>query len=399
MDDQNNAESGGQLQLDFKDRDELLASLCLPKSTTVPDGKTVSAKIMKAVLFRIHQHSGNFDEAFVGVERIALAIGADERTVRRANAALEKLGLLNVEFKKSKRSKCVVNHYTIMWDGVLKLQPNRYQGHPETNASTERSDISDVKTESMETTDCPESDRTFPKSDRTFPTTDRTFSSSDRTFSATNRTLDVHRHSKTLEDKTDNKDSKGPDGVLKNCGGIGGTLGVAFEAADLNQPERIQELWENAIERNVLPDDPYWRETFFGLCHSIYRNRKAFKDPAKMLQHKLRSGAKAILEQVDDAHDRTWGRDAIRKNDYPPELIKKSPRPQWTQSPDVLDSLDREQLAALLARAPRPVREHHRRHGLARSIRPTLLALLMEPVESMERKEGQCLDSMTNAMN
>lgn len=375
MDDKKAANPGGQQQFDFRDRDELLAGLCLPKSVTISDG-TVTAKVMKAVLFRLHQHGGNNDETFVGVPKIALAICSSERTVRRAIEALLKLNLLQVEFKKSDRSRVVCNHYRIRWDDVLKLQPYRYQGHPETN---ERAANSEVESVSPTVVDCDQSDRPFLESVRPISGSVRPFSSSVRPKTESVRPLDGHRHSKTLEDKTDNKDSKGTDGVLKIRGGIGGTLGRAFETADLKHPERVQDLWENAIERHVLPDDPYWRETFFGLCHSIYRNRKAFADPAKMLQHKLRSGSKSILDQVDDAHDRRWGRDAIRQIDYPPELIKKSPRPQWPKSPDVLDSLDREQLATLLARAPKPVRDYHRRHGLTRSIRPALLSLLMEP--------------------
>lgn len=92
----------------------------------------------------------------------------------------------------------------------------------------------------------------------------------------------------------------------------GWTLRKDLRVTDLIDPRIVSELWGRVLELRLMPDTAYWRETFFGLCHSMHRHRAKLTKPVGMLHAKLRSGPKLITSQVDDDHDRTWARKAIR---------------------------------------------------------------------------------------
>lgn len=116
------------------------------------------------------------------------------------------------------------------------------------------------------------------------------------------------------------KNSMEGDGVLKRsppAGKDSRSLLPGLQTADLADTLRVQQLWRIASGRGLIPETSYWRETFFGLCWSIYRRRheESIRNPVGLLHSKLRQGRDAILRQVDDETDRAWARRAIAELD------------------------------------------------------------------------------------
>lgn len=135
----------------------------------------------------------------------------------------------------------------------------------------------------------------------------------------------------------------------------------------------IEDLWRATEAAGLLPETAYWRETFYGLCRSIWRNRAKLANPVGLLHHKLLAGEQAILSQVDDAHDRSWAREQLRRAEEIPRLTLED---QWGA---VLDALDREALLDLAAGCELPwIRRHVRQHGLTKAVRVPLLMALDE---------------------
>jgi len=325
----------GQLDLDYRDRDQLISELCLPESVTLPKGGSVRKKHLRAVLYRLDRYLGQKAETYVGQETVARQIDVHIKTVERAITALKQLGLVSVKLKKNKDG-IVCNHYTVNWRRMRELSTP--QQHPELNGDTSRPIESTSDSEltgqpqqgdtrrSLEAASTSGASHPSDRStDPTFEQTDPTFEQTDPTFEQSDPTSDVGQHREHNQHKKNimarepvfesGTSPPAANGDLEICSGERKSRqphlrGIRVE--ELADAKSIEIRWKAAVAAGYVPQTDFWKLTFFGLCHSIWRRRNQLRSPPGMLVSKLKSGTDAILQQVADDPDRAWAKRVLR---------------------------------------------------------------------------------------
>lgn len=314
-----------QQLFDFRERDKLLAAMCLPRAVPLPDGSASSAA-MKAVLYRIHFHAKDGDESFPGVPSMAMATGLNEKTVRRAIAALKLLGIISVEFKRSEASRVVCNHYRFLMDEVLRRQPGAYTGHPE-----------NVPSATVEQPECRQEGAAIVtgrcQSDRPCATSDRTWEGERAAMVDRPSGHDAHRIQNSGMEERNKKEFQRPEfsvgqgqGEKRQSDSWRLREHPPITLDTLHDPADVETLWRLTLTHERTRGlfhafNEEHRRLVFALAHRCYR--KHARGPGEPERGQLKSGVgffhcilaqgpAAVRAQRDDETDDQWAREAIR---------------------------------------------------------------------------------------
>lgn len=282
-----------QQEFAFKERDELIGDMCLPKVLETADG-TVSHQVVRFVLFRLNQYLGNKSETFVGKRKISEETGYGISTISRALEALESKGLITKVVKKSEQSSTVCTHFSVDWYQVGKL--GKKVKHPEL-VEPERSPM--------------EGDRSPMEPERSPIQNERSPMEGDQSPTYGVRPLD---HG--LDQDLDTIDHDGSDGASKN--GLVDGLPETIEPKWLDSPKIVETLWQDVKRANALPDTDLWRRLFFAACHAV-RRVKSIERPGAVLRYRLgQCRLKKFNSEelrIDAGRDEAWAKQAISEVD------------------------------------------------------------------------------------
>ncbi|MEZ6068297.1 MAG: helix-turn-helix domain-containing protein [Planctomycetaceae bacterium] len=237
-----------------RERETLIGQLNLPRSLTT-NNRTVSAKIVRAVLYRLHHYAGGNDWCWPSQSTLAETTDCAEKSVRRAVEAMERLGLIEVRRQRNSAGQ-VCNHYRIEWSAIQ--QRCGPQQHPET-VPTERT----FSTQTDTGTGCSETNQTDtgtgPNGHR-----DRT----ERTPGPPNKgdgdVLNAPPPSSRPRALTDG------DGALRIC------WGRTIEPRELfDPPSLLPELLQAAAAQGVIKDCDADRLAFAALFAFAIRQKKS----------------------------------------------------------------------------------------------------------------------------
>lgn len=318
-----------------RDRDQVIAGVCLPRSATVADG-SVSKSTLLMLLYRLNHHAWGDRECFPSVETLAREMGVDRKTVTRAAEAASQLHLLTVTKKKTRHSRLVCNHYAIDWETLQRLMQHR--PHPEavvqdavrppergdilTPRPAERRDMppgASGHCDPSEATQCPE------RRDSLTP-------------------YQMVGGGKTKTPSPNAQLGPGGDGVLDF------RWGRRIDPAELLQPEAIDGLYEVAVLQGAARRSTADRLAFFALVAHVARTGERDKRVG-LLTSLLAGRVPDLLTKSRDWRDRPNNCD----DDQARIWIARADRDGEPEEPPEPAAVDRgptreQQVAALLSR-------------------------------------------------
>ncbi len=289
-----------QLKIDYVRGEQvgLLRAARIPP-TDPGDGRQVAEPTLKAVLVAIDSRAGKSGTCWASLDTLASDTGLSRRTISRALKALDTLALLVTTTERDGRRW--ITHRRICWGNLADLPPAPIRS--ESNAPV-RSATGAVRSATGAVRSATGAVRREPR--HTSEGTTTHFGGNHVPPKYSLRGQEEHEEESTIR----------PHGeFLKSCGGEGKTLRPGLEPADLTNLDVLEDLWEIATGRGVLPDTDGWRLTFFALAFRCHRKRSGLSNPWGFFHAVLFSGPAAILKQVDDDQDRKWAKAALDRLD------------------------------------------------------------------------------------
>lgn len=260
----------------------------------VPNGKksaNVTPLSIKCLIIFIHLRAGEDGWCWASLDTLCTDTGMCRTQLRRVLKAIRSLGLLVENDKR-------------VGSSTLKFRRLAFSNLKDFDPKFEELDSKGVQNHRATVAD-PQGNKSIPQGNSCHSTGQQ--------LPSKNHRRTIYKEPLKSEDESLEKNGKEKKGWC---------LRKDIQPEHLNQPLRVLELYDIAIDRGYVPAGEAYQIAFFGLCHRMWqwhlRTRRDRPDSnAVGLMHKLLSngvsGEDGWSRCVNDDDDRAWAKKALRE--------------------------------------------------------------------------------------